>query len=35
MLPPFWHKVMPINPVMYLISGLRWVGVRAGYQLKT
>ena len=24
MLPPFWHKVTLFNPVVYLISGLRW-----------
>jgi ABC-2 type transport system permease protein len=24
MLPPFWQKVTLINPVVYLISGMRW-----------
>ena len=24
MLPPFWHKVTLFNPVVYLISGMRW-----------
>lgn len=24
MLPPFWQKVSYLNPVVYLISGLRW-----------
>jgi ABC-2 type transport system permease protein len=24
MLPPFWHKVTLFNPVVYLISGVRW-----------
>jgi ABC-2 type transport system permease protein len=24
MLPPFWHKVSLLNPVVYLISGFRW-----------
>lgn len=24
MLPPFWHRVSMINPVVYLISGFRW-----------
>ena len=24
MLPPFWQKVTLFNPVVYLISGLRW-----------
>jgi ABC-2 type transport system permease protein len=24
MLPPFWHKVSLINPVVYLVSGFRW-----------
>ena len=24
MLPPFWHRVTLFNPVVYLISGLRW-----------
>ena len=24
MLPPFWQKVALFNPVVYLISGVRW-----------
>ena len=24
MLPPFWQKVTLFNPVVYLISGMRW-----------
>jgi ABC-2 type transport system permease protein len=24
MLPPFWHQVSLINPVVYLVSGFRW-----------
>ncbi len=24
MLPPFWHKVSLVNPVVYLVSGFRW-----------
>jgi len=24
MLPPFWQKVTLVNPVVYLISGMRW-----------
>jgi ABC-2 type transport system permease protein len=24
MLPPFWHKITLFNPVVYLISGMRW-----------
>ena len=24
MLPPFWHKVTLLNPVVYLVSGFRW-----------
>jgi len=24
MLPPFWHQVSLLNPVVYLISGFRW-----------
>lgn len=24
MLPPFWHKLTLFNPVVYLISGMRW-----------
>jgi len=24
MLPPFWQKVSLVNPVLYLVSGLRW-----------
>ena len=24
MLPPFWQKIALLNPVLYLISGLRW-----------
>jgi len=24
MLPPFWQKVSLFNPVVYLVSGLRW-----------
>jgi len=24
MLPPFWHQVSLLNPVLYLISGFRW-----------
>ena len=24
MLPPFWQKITLFNPVVYLISGLRW-----------
>ena len=24
MLPPFWHKLSLLNPVVYLISGFRW-----------
>lgn len=24
MLPPFWHKISLVNPVVYLISGFRW-----------
>lgn len=24
MLPPFWHKVSLLNPVVYLVSGFRW-----------
>ena len=24
MLPPFWQKVLLLNPVLYLISGFRW-----------
>jgi ABC-2 type transport system permease protein len=24
MLPPFWQKVSLFNPVVYLISGMRW-----------
>jgi ABC-2 type transport system permease protein len=24
MLPPFWQKVMLLNPVVYLVSGFRW-----------
>lgn len=24
MLPPFWHQISLINPVVYLISGFRW-----------
>jgi ABC-2 type transport system permease protein len=24
MLPPFWEKVALFNPVVYLISGMRW-----------
>ena len=24
MLPPFWQKVTLFNPVVYLISGIRW-----------
>jgi ABC-2 type transport system permease protein len=24
MLPPFWHKVTLFNPVVYLVSGMRW-----------
>ena len=23
-LPPFWHAVSLLNPVVYLISGFRW-----------
>ena len=24
MLPPFWHQISLINPVVYLVSGFRW-----------
>ena len=24
MLPPFWHKISLVNPVVYLVSGFRW-----------
>lgn len=24
MLPPFWHQVSLLNPVLYLVSGFRW-----------
>jgi ABC-2 type transport system permease protein len=24
MLPPFWHQVSLVNPVVYLVSGFRW-----------
>jgi len=24
MLPPFWHRVSLLNPVVYLVSGFRW-----------
>ena len=24
MLPPFWQKLTLFNPVVYLISGMRW-----------
>jgi len=24
MLPPFWHRISLLNPVVYLISGFRW-----------